>query len=135
MVDKGQWWTMDKGGVVYLQLNKEHGAVHRMQTCAGRPHWISRLITNSSRQGIGWILLQHTEEGDWRIVPAGSAALGPAQRNYPAIQLELLQVAHAMEKCDFYLRSAPRFELVGVSSCVGATKCWPEYKSLREAAI
>ena len=28
MVDKGQWWTMDKGGVVYLQLNTEHGAVH-----------------------------------------------------------------------------------------------------------
>ena len=72
----------------------------------------TRLITDASRQGIGWILLQQTEEGDWRIVRAGSAALGPAQRNYPAILLELLGVAHAMEKCDFYLRGAPRFELM-----------------------
>ena len=69
----------------------------------------TRLITDASRQGIGWILLQQTEEGDWRIVCAGSAALGPAQRNYPVIKLELLGVAHAMEKCDFYLRGLPRF--------------------------
>ena len=72
----------------------------------------TRLITNASRQGIGWIFLQQTEEGDWRIVRAGSAALGPAQRNYPAIQLELLGVAHAMEKCDFYLRGSSRFEFI-----------------------
>ena len=69
----------------------------------------TRLITDASRQGIGWILLQQTEEGDWRIVRAESAALGPVQRNYPAIQLG---VAHAMEKCDFYLRGLPWFELV-----------------------
>ena len=33
----------------------------------------TRLITDASRQGICWILLQQTEEGDWRIVHAGSA--------------------------------------------------------------
>ena len=70
------------------------------------------LITDASNQGICWILLQQTKEGDWRKVRAGSAALGPAQRNYPAIQLELLGVAHPMEKCDFYLRGSPHFELL-----------------------
>ena len=27
------------------------------------------------------------------------------------------------------------YELVGVSSCVGRTKCWPEYKNLRKQCI
>ena len=70
------------------------------------------LITDASKQGIGWILLQQTEDGDWRMVRAGSAALGPSQRNYPAIQLELLGVCHALEKNDFYLRGSPRFKIL-----------------------
>ena len=72
----------------------------------------TRLITDASRRGLGWLLVQQDEEGRWRLVRAGSAALGPSQRNYPAIQLELLGAAHAMEKNNFYLRGCPRWELV-----------------------
>ena len=71
-----------------------------------------RLITDARGQGLGWILVQQTEEDDWRLVWAGSAALQPAQRNYPALHLELLGVVHAMEKCDYYFLGAPRFQLV-----------------------
>ena len=27
------------------------------------------------------------------------------------------------------------YDLIGVSSCVGRTECWPEYKSLRKQCI
>ena len=82
---------------------------HLVPFCGTRK---TRLITDASRRGLGWLLVQQNEEGAWRLVRAGSAALGPSQRNYPAIQLELLGACHAMEKNDFYLRGCPKWELV-----------------------
>ena len=89
-----QWQWLPEHGEDFIAVKELMSDTSNLVAFSGTRK--TRLITDASKQGIGWILLQQTEDGDWRMVRAGSAALGPSQKNYPAIQLELLGVCHAL---------------------------------------
>jgi hypothetical protein len=72
----------------------------------------TRLLTDASRDGLGYALLQTDRTGRPRMVQCGSCSLTPAQKNYAVIELELAAVWWAADKCDYYLRGMPRFEVV-----------------------
>jgi hypothetical protein len=63
-----------------------------------------RLLTDASRSGIGFCLVQ-TEVGNKipLLIMAGSRFLSPAEKNYAVVELELLAIQWAVEKCRLYL--------------------------------
>ena len=70
----------------------------------------TELITDASRVGIGFVLVQFDEVAKkWRLVWANSTALKGAQKRYSPIQLELLGLTWALQSCKFYLRGNPGF--------------------------
>ena len=72
----------------------------------------SVLTDASCLHGLGYILLQWSEDGNPRIIQCGSFALTPAQKNYAVIELEMLSIVRAVEKCRFYLQGADDFEII-----------------------
>ena len=63
-----------------------------------------QLLTNASRGGIGFCLVQ-TEVCNKvsLLIMAGSQFLSPAKKNYAIAELELLVIQWAVEKCRLYL--------------------------------
>ena len=63
-----------------------------------------RLLTDASRSGIGFCLVQ-TETGRKLplLIQAGSRFLSPAEKNYAVVELELLAIQWAVEKCRIYV--------------------------------
>ena len=51
----------------------------------------------SSKFGLGWVYLQPDENGDPKVVSYGAQALTPSQRNYSALELELLALISALK--------------------------------------
>jgi hypothetical protein len=62
------------------------------------------VLTDASRTGIGFCLVQ-TEVGSKipLLIMAGSRFLSPAEKNYAVVELELLAIQRAIEKCRLYL--------------------------------
>jgi len=56
----------------------------------------TRLCTDASRQGLGFILQQKSTDGTWTLVQAGSRFLSDAESRYATIELEMLAVCLAM---------------------------------------
>ena len=70
----------------------------------------TELLTDASRLGIGFVLIQFDEISQrWRLVWANSIALKGPQTRYSPIQLELLGLTWALQSCNFYLRGNPGF--------------------------
>ena len=66
----------------------------------------------SKLHGLGFALLQFEEGNEKpRLITCGSCALTPAQSRYAVCELEALGIQYALEKCAFYLRGAPRFQI------------------------
>ena len=74
----------------------------------------TRLITDASRvHGLGFILVQlDPNSKTWHIIKAGSCSLTSTQRNYAVIELEMLGICYACEKCSFFIEGLPSFEIV-----------------------
>ena len=72
----------------------------------------TRLCTDASRQGLGFILQQLSETGQWNLIQAGSRFLTPAESRYAVIELELLAVAWAVVKCHMFLGGLQHFTVV-----------------------
>ena len=71
----------------------------------------TRLCTDASRQGLGFVLQQKT--GDtWSLIQAGSRFLSDAESRYAIIELELLAVSWAIIKCNLFLAGLPHFTLI-----------------------
>ena len=71
----------------------------------------TRLCTDASRQGLGFILQQ--QHGDtWPVVQAGSRFLSDAESRYAIIELELLAVSWAIKKCHIFLAGLQHFSIV-----------------------
>ena len=68
----------------------------------------TRLSTDASRQGLGFILQQKTS-GEWLLVQAGSRFLSDAESRYATIELELLAVTWAVTKCKVFLAGLQHF--------------------------
>ena len=71
----------------------------------------TRLCTDASRQGIGFILQQLSDRGQWTLVQAGSRFLSSAESRYAVIELELLAVAWSVIKCKMFLSGLQHFKL------------------------
>ena len=72
----------------------------------------TRLCTDASRQGIGFVLQQLSDRGQWTLVQAGSRFLSSAESRYAVIELELLAVAWSVIKCKMFLSGLYHFQVV-----------------------
>ena len=63
------------------------------------------LVTDASKQGLGYSLLQ-THEGKLKPILYGSASLTPAQQKYAITKRELLAIYHSFHKLKHYLYGA-----------------------------
>ena len=71
----------------------------------------TRLCTDASRQGLGFVLQQ--QNGDhWTLIQAGSRFLSDAESRYAVIEFELLAVSWAITKCKLFLAGLPHFTVV-----------------------
>ena len=71
----------------------------------------TRLCTDASRQGLGFILQQKTAE-QWTLIQAGSRFLSDAETRYAVIELEMLAVSWAIAKCRLFLAGLQHFHIV-----------------------
>ena len=70
-----------------------------------------RLETDASRVGgLGFALLQNVND-EWKLVQCGSRFISDTESRYAMIELELLAVAWAVNKCSIYLQGR-QFELI-----------------------
>ena len=75
------------------------------------PQKPTRLCTDASRQGLGFVLQQ--KHGDrWALIQAGSRFLSDAESRYAIIELELLGVTWAVTKCKIFLAGLSHFSIV-----------------------
>ena len=72
----------------------------------------SRLCTDASRHGLGFILQQRTPEGIWTLIQAGSRFLTDTESRYAVIELEMLAVCWAVCKCKLFLAGLQHFTVV-----------------------
>ena len=75
------------------------------------------VLTDASKKfGMGYLLLQYEKQDTSRskpsLVQAGSFALTASQRNYAVIELEMLAVQRAIDKCRFYLFGLDSFTVL-----------------------
>ena len=71
----------------------------------------TRLSTDASRQGLGFILQQKT--GDkWTLIQAGSRFLSDAESRYAIIELEMLAVVWAVHKCKMFLSGLQHYSIL-----------------------
>ena len=70
------------------------------------------LVTDASRTGLGFAIMQVASGEPPRIVQCGSRALTSAEKNYAVIELETLGIVWAISKCQFFLIGIGDFEVV-----------------------
>jgi hypothetical protein len=71
------------------------------------------LLTDASRlHGLGFALIQKSEDGTSSLVMCGSKSLTPTQERYATVELECLAIQWAVLKCDYYLRGDPGFQVL-----------------------
>ena len=75
------------------------------------PDSLTRLCTDASRQGLGFVLQQKRAD-TWTLVQAGSRFLSDMESRYVIIELEMLAVAWGIAKCRLFLAGIPHFQLV-----------------------
>jgi hypothetical protein len=69
----------------------------------------TRLIADASRMfGLGFVLKQEVEPTVWKTVQAGSRFLSPAETRYAMVELELLAICWATNKCKMFIEGLPR---------------------------
>ena len=67
------------------------------------PSLQTTLMTDASRTGLGYILVQYDQNGRTRLITCGSRFISPAEKNYAVVELECLAVEWAVSKCRLYL--------------------------------
>ena len=72
----------------------------------------TRLSTDASRQGLGFVLQQQRDDDTWALTQAGSRFLNGPESRYAIIELELLAISWAITKCKIFLDGLPHFTVV-----------------------
>ena len=76
------------------------------------PSCPTALHTDAARlHGLGYCLLQH-QQGQWKLIQCGSRFVTDVESRYAAIELELLAVTWAVQKCRLFLAGLPSFDVV-----------------------
>jgi len=70
----------------------------------------TRLSTDASRHGLGFILQQNTA-GTWNLIQAGSQFLTDTESRYTVIELEMFAVCWAVSKCKLFLTGLQHFTI------------------------
>ena len=70
------------------------------------------LHTDASMLGLGFLLMQKSNDSDWNLVQAGSRFLTDAESRYVVIELECLAVAWAIKKRNIFLAGIDHFTVV-----------------------
>ena len=77
------------------------------------PSLPTELLTDASRCfGIGCALVQREPNGNLRLIHCASQSLTSAQKNYATVELEMMAVAWAIDKCSYYLRGNRSFKVI-----------------------
>ena len=99
-------WTPDHDAA----FKKTKEALAKSPILAHFDHTLPTMLqTDASRlNGIGYALLQE-HDGVWRLVQCGSRFLADVETRYSTIELEMLAVVWAMNKCKYYLLGLPQF--------------------------
>ena len=71
----------------------------------------TRLCTDASRHGLGFILQQNTA-GTWNLIQVGSRFLTDTESRYAVIELEMLAVCWAVSKCKLFLTGLQHFTII-----------------------
>ena len=71
----------------------------------------TRLCTDASRHGLGFILQQNTA-GTWNLIQAGSRFLTDTEVRYAVVELEMLAVCWAISKCKLFLSGLQHFTVI-----------------------
>ena len=75
------------------------------------PTKLTRLLTDASNKGLGFILQQ--QSGDkWHVVQAGSRFLTDTESRYATIEKEMLGVTWAVIKCHKFLAGLQHFDII-----------------------
>ena len=72
---------------------------------------VTHLLTDASRSGLGFALIQLNEDGRKSLVTCGSRSLSDPESRYAVIELECLAVRWAVEKCRHFLAGAKHFQV------------------------
>lgn len=73
----------------------------------------TELLTDDSRlKGIGFALIQRDSNDRIRLIQCGSRSLSKTETNYAVCELEALAIKYAIERCSFYLRGCPQFDVL-----------------------
>ena len=75
------------------------------------PNKPTRLCTDASRQGLGFVLQQKVGD-NWVLIQAGSRFISDTESRYAIIELELLAVSWAIYKCKLFLAGLPHFKVI-----------------------
>ncbi len=93
-------WTPDhkKKFVAVKKLLKSTPVSHYFD-----PQLESKLLTDASRSGIGFTLMQDGPDGQKRLIMCGSWGLNLAEVHYTPVELESIRIGviHAIQKCAF----------------------------------
>ena len=76
------------------------------------PNLLVTVLTDAYRlHGLGFAM-GHFVDGKFKVVACGSKSLTPTQQRYATIELECLAVHFAFDKCSFYLKGPPSFNVM-----------------------
>ena len=76
------------------------------------PNRPTRLCTDASRQGLGIVLQQQSNDITWNLIQAGSRFLTGTESRYAVIELEMLAVCWAIQKCKLFLTGLQHFSVI-----------------------
>ncbi len=80
------------------------------------PELESYLLTEASRCGSAFALIQEGADRQKRLITCGSQGLNSAESRYAPMELECLGVVYAIQKCVFYIIGVPKpFTVVTVN--------------------
>ena len=89
----------------------------------------------STKNGVGWSLMQKTEAGQWRLIQCGSISLKDAERRYSVIDTELLAMVYGIIKNSYYLRGCKVIVIVDHRPLVGLSKKGWDEITVRQARL
>ena len=77
------------------------------------PNHVTELITDASRKGLGFILMQvDPSNGNRHLIQCGSRSLADPESRYAVCELEGLAILYAVNKCKHYLLGIQEFHII-----------------------
>ena len=90
------------------------------------------LLVGASRlKGLGFVLQQRQNDGQWRMVQAGSRFLSETESRYAMIEIELLGIVWAVKKCRMFLPHYLSLKLLRINALFSPSSTSIHWKKLK----